>query len=109
MKNRLKGLTLLETVLYIGLFSIIILIVLNFMLSTQEATLRTQRKASLHQASQFVIQHITDTFNHTESVNTQESVLEEDNGKLVVVYSSENKVYEIQNSRLLFNGTYITT
>lgn len=108
MKNRLKGITLVETVLYIGLFSSIIIIVLNFMLSTQEATQRTNIRSHLSTASQFVSQHINYSFNKTISVNKDTSIFNNDQGLLDLQFTDGNKQYTISDSRIYFDGIPIT-
>ncbi len=108
MKNRLKGITLVETVLYIGLFSSIIIIVLNFMLSTQEATQRTNIKSHLSTASEFVSQHINYSFNKTISVNENTSIFNNDQGVLDLHLIDGDKQYTLSNSRIYFDGTPIT-
>ncbi|MBI2356802.1 hypothetical protein HYV12_02000 [Candidatus Dojkabacteria bacterium] len=108
MKNKLKGITLLETLVYLSLFSVIILMILNFMLATQESTLRTERKRIVHQASEFVIQHLTDSFHKAQSIDSINSVFENSNGKLQIRYETTTGVYEIVNNRLQYNGVPIT-
>ncbi|HCC67925.1 TPA: hypothetical protein DEP90_01770 [Patescibacteria group bacterium] len=109
MKNRLKGITLMETVLYIGLFSVITLIILNFMLSLQETTLRTKRKSDLHQASEFMIRHLDYSFTKALSINELNSVFENSNGVLELMFESGNKQYYLTDSKFYFNGTSLTT
>ena len=72
MKNKkLKGVTLVETLLYIGLSSIILFVVLSFMLSTQEASSRTSAKTKTHQASQFILEHLHETFRQVKALIKQ--------------------------------------
>lgn len=108
MKNRLKGITLIETMLYIGLFSVIIIIVLNFMLSTQEATQKTQSRSDVHRVAEFVSQHINHSFNKTLSVNPLTSIFDSSQGVLDLQFTEGSKQYTISNSRLYFDGIPIT-
>ena len=108
MKNRLKGVTLIETMLYIGLFSIIMVIILNFMLSTQEATNRNNEKTNLNRTSVFLSQHISDSFSKTISINQDTSVFDSDQGVLTLNFSSEGKQYTFIDSRIYFNNIPIT-
>ncbi len=109
MKNKLKGLTLLETVLYIGLFSAVLLIFVTFMLNTQEATTRTQNKTSLHKTTSFIAQHINYTFESTDSIDGDSSIFETDIGKLDIIVDEAPKVYELQNSQLFYDGVLISS
>jgi len=94
--------------LYIGLFSVIIIIVLNFMLSTQEASTRNIRKAQLNQSSEFVTQHINYSFNKALSINETNSVLGDSQGILELEFVGINKQYTISNNTLYFDGVEIT-
>lgn len=109
MKNRkLKGLTLMETVLYVGLTASIMIIIVSFMLSTQESSQRTQSRVNIHQASSFAIQHIYYSMGKTLSINTEQSVFENDNGVLALNLDGGTKIYKLENSRVLYNSIPIT-
>ena len=108
MRNRLKGLTLIETMLYIGLFSIIILMVLNFMLSTQESTLKNNRRGHVYKSAEFIIQHINYSFNKAQIVNDTNSVFGTEIGTLELQFADASKRYTVSNATLFFDGTPIT-
>lgn len=108
MRNRLKGVTLIETILYIGLFSVIIIIVLNFMLSTQEATQRTDIRSSLNRTSGFVSQHINYSFNKAISIDQNTSIFDNSQGLLALEFTEGNKQYTLSDSRIHFDGVPIT-
>lgn len=108
MKNRLKGVTLVETMLYLGLFTIIILIIMNFMLSTQESARRNDIESSLQICSSFVSQHLSSSFRSVKSIDKVNSIFNSEQGKLSIVFSTGNKEYSLSNSRIMFDGTPIT-
>lgn len=109
MKNRLKGVTLLETVIYIGLFSLVIVMVLSFMLSTTESTTRTMRRSILYQSMEFVIGHIDDTLSKSNLISTTNSVFDDTNGILEINISGEAKQYTLVDSRIYYDGVPITS
>ncbi len=80
MKNKLKGVTLLETVLYIGLFSIILFIVVNFMLTAQESSRRTNESERLHRTKHFISQHIDYSFQNSDEIDETNSIFDNDLG-----------------------------
>lgn len=106
--NRLKGVTLIETMLYIGLFSVIIIIVLNFMLATQEASMRNNRRGNLNQSSEFITQHINYSFDKALSINEINSTFNNDLGVLEFQFSDGYKQYSILNNTLYFDSIPIT-
>ena len=108
MKNKLKGFTLIETMLYIGLFSIILLMAVNFMLTTQQSSEKTEERSSLHQTSQFIIQHINYTFEKASSIDEDTSTFEDDQGKLTIMVDTLPKVYELLNQELYYDSIAIS-
>ena len=108
MKNRLKGLTLIETVLYIGLFSIILLMVISFMLMTQESASNTESTESLYDSSQFITQHINYTFENAQSVDDTNSLFNIDSGKLTLDIDTLTKTYEMQNQQIYYDGVPVS-
>ncbi|NLD25217.1 hypothetical protein GX656_01065 [Candidatus Dojkabacteria bacterium] len=106
--NKLKGLTLFETVLYIGLTASIMIIIVSFMLSAQESSQRTASRVLALQSSSFVIQHIQDTFSKTLSINTTNTIFNNDSGVLSVMLKDGEKIYRLENSRILYNSIPIT-
>lgn len=110
MKNKykLKGLTLMETVLYIGLFSIIMLVVINFMLSIQEANGRIQRRANIHQSSEFIEQHLNYSFAKTKSIDATKSIFDNNNGEIVLLLNDGEHTYSLTNEKIIYDSTPIT-
>ena len=98
----------METVLYIGLTASIMMIIVSFMLSAQESSQRTQSRVNVHQASSFAIQHIYYTMGKTLSINTEQSVFENDNGVLALNLEGGTKIYRLENSKVTYNTIPIT-
>ena len=108
MKNKLKGVTLVETMLYIGIFSIFIFTIINFMLSTQEATSNNNEKNKLNATTEYLSQHFSDSFEKELSVNEELSVFNTDNGVLLLTFLNGENQYTLSNSTIYFNGIAIT-
>ena len=108
MKNRLRGITLVESLVYIGLFTIVIIMILNFMLSTQEGTLRNIRKSTLHHSSTLIVQHFENSFDTVLSINEVNSVFDDNNGRLELFFEVGAKQYTLVNSRIYFDSVPIT-
>lgn len=108
MKNRLKGVTLIEMMLYIGLFSVIIILVMNFMLSTQEAIRRTNIRGQVYKSSEFVIQHLEGSFEHAASIDANNSLFDSGDGVLSISFADGTKQYTLVDSVLYFAGVPIT-
>jgi hypothetical protein len=108
MKSKLKGVTLIETMLYIGLFSIILLIVLSFMMSTQESTLRNNRRGTVYKTSEFVKQHLEYSFKNALLIDNTNSLFNDNSGVLLLGFADGNKQYTLSDSSILFDTIPIT-
>ena len=97
------GMTLIETVLYIALFAIIFMSVMNFAFSVtehnQEAEARTMIQRSIIQ----IQEHLTEKIDSATSIDTIASVFEVDNGVLSMTVSGSSAVYQISDGRLTYS------
>lgn len=107
-ENKLKGITLLETLVYITLFSMILFVIINFMLGTQETTKRTSQRNSIHQSTQFVKQHLDYSFQKVKDVKEDSSSFNNENGVLSLTFADGIKAYKLSNNRIYFNDIEIT-
>lgn len=107
-QNKLKGITLLETLVYITLFSMILFVIVNFMLGTQETTRRTSQRNSIHQSAQFVKQHLDHSFQKVKDIKEDGSSFNNDNGVLSLAFLDGVKTYRLSNNRIYFNDIEIT-
>lgn len=108
MKNRLSGMTLVEALVYIGLFSIIIVMVVNFMITTQQSSTRISRNGLLNQNISFVAKHMEDTFDKALGINPTGSLFENDSSILQIELASGPKSYTLSSGTLYFDGVEIT-
>lgn len=108
MKSKLKGITLIETILYVGVLSIILFIIFSFMLSTREATVRTEQRSDVYSTSEFITQHLDYIFTNVQDIDELKSVFENDNGILYVDTGTGEHYYKREEDRLVFDGTPIS-
>ena len=105
MKNRLKGTTLIETVLYVAILTAILFVMVNFVLTTTEATLRTERRADILSNAEFLTQHLDYTFSKVTGIDETKSLFNEDNGVLYINFGSQEHYYSLSNNKLTYDGT----
>lgn len=108
-KHKLQGVTLVETLLYIGIFTLIMITILNFTLSTQEANNMNNIKSEIHTTSEFLALHFSDSFEKTLSIDKDSSIFNSNQGQLDIIFSSGVNQYTFTNNKILFNNTPITT
>lgn len=104
MKNKLKGTTLIETILYIGILTSILFVVISFMLSTREATMRTERRSDVYSTSEFLTQHLDYVFSKATSINETRSAFNIDNGTLYINMVGGEHYYALSENTLTYNG-----
>lgn len=109
MKNRLKGTTLVETVLYIAILTTILFVIVSFTLSTSEATMRTERRAHVYSASEFITQHLDYIFSRATGINETKSSFNQDNGMLYINIGNEEHYYSLSSNKLVYDGTEMNT
>lgn len=105
MKNRLEGTTLIETILYIAILSAILFVMINFVLTTKEATLRTGRRADVLISSELLTQHLDYTFSKVTGIDETKSLFNNDNGILYINIGSQEHYYSLSNNKLTYDGT----
>lgn len=108
MKNNLKGITLIETIIYIGIFALFLPIVMNFMLSTQESTRRNNYNLQLSKSVEFISEHLDYSFEKVKSIKEEDCIFNEDRGVLVLNTTNETVSYTVSNSKIYYNTTPIT-
>lgn len=108
-KYKLQGITLVETLLYIGIFTLIMFTIMNFVLSTQESNRRNDIKTEIHKTSEFLSLHLSDSFEKTLSVNKDTSIFNSNQGQLDINFSSGINQYKVSNNKILFNNIPLTT
>lgn len=84
------------------------MMVLNFMFTTQESTLKTNRKGEIHKVSQFVLQHLDESFDMADNIDLANSTFGSEQGKLELFFGTESKQYTLTDSKLYFDGVDIT-
>lgn len=108
MKNRLYGMTLVETLIYIGLFAIIIVMVVNFMITTLQSSTRISRNGLLDQNMSFLANHMEDTFDRALEINSTGSIFENNNSVLNIQLPSGPQSYLLNEGTLFYNGARLT-
>ncbi len=108
MKNRLKGTTLIETVLYIAILTSILFVLVNFTLSTQEATIHTERRSQIYTNTEFITQHLDSTFSKISTIDEAQSSFDQDKGILYLNIQNEEHNYTLSQNKLLYDNTPIS-
>lgn len=102
MRNlRKKGFTILETLLYISLFSFIFVGIIEFTLVTGEFNKSAENIITIERSLMFVTSHINEKFNGASSVNGAASIFMNNNGILNIAKGGIDFRYSILNGRIV--------
>ncbi len=113
MRKKQKAITLVESVLYLALFGIFFVIVVQFAFTIGQQNTKSDLDNTLNRGIIFVNEHLNDDFINALSVNSGLSTFGSNSGVLRLnMPASKYAQYSISSSRLQFsdNGTtyYLT-
>jgi hypothetical protein len=105
-KEKFEGVTLVETLIYIGLFGIIFTLVMQFLLTISENTHTTQLRLEMSRYKTYSFQHLEKTFLDSELVDMANSTFGNDNGELTLIDTEGGGTlalkYEIVDDKVIF-------
>jgi len=110
--KKLKAISIVEVLVYFALFGIIFLAIISFMISVVDNNSIAEQRIDLQKSSIFVMNHLNNSFDLTNSINTDNSIFNNNNGKIVLNLTSGTVQYYVSNNVLHYveNGTdYILT
>lgn len=100
VKTKFKALTLVEVVVYLALFGILSLVIVQFFVRIYEYQKDLESKEELYKAMLFTNEHLSQSFEEYESVNGASSVFSSDNGILRLEDGADYLVYSVDNLHL---------
>jgi type II secretory pathway pseudopilin PulG len=102
-KTKLRALTLVEVVVYLALFGVLSLVIVQFFVRIYEYQKDLESKEDLYKALLFTNEHIAKSFEEYESVNAVSSIFSNDAGVLRLENSAEYIIYSTANLHLIAN------
>jgi len=105
MINKLKAITLTETVVYIAIFSIFMLTLMQFFISIQINQDKVYKELELEMNRIFVTNHFEEKIKNKFILDQQNSLIDEEIAE--IVFLSENKTlsYKIITGNLILDNT----
>jgi len=119
---KLKGITLVETLVYLALFGIIFTVMVEFSISIAQSNRSAELRQHLDRAKTFIIEHIDNSFLDTNSIDLNNSVFNNDQGKVrlnnlgyfeyylengVLKFNNTGTVYDITNTKVTVDRFYL--
>jgi len=102
-KKSFKAMSLIEVVVYLALFGVIFLLIIQFVIDTNKNNNFARHRNIIEKTSLFILRQLDLNVKPGIVLNEIESVFDSNQGKLV--FSKDSVVYQyyIQNDRLFFN------
>jgi hypothetical protein len=98
-----KGLTLVETMIYLALFALIFFVVMNFVMAVAENNRIATARGRIETSLIFLLEHLQENFDVVDSINGTGSVFENDAGVLQLTLSSTTMQYSLSNGRVMYD------
>lgn len=111
MRKRIKtfkALTLVEVVTYLAIFAFIFISIIEFVISVKQTNDTALDRSNIERALIFVMSHINDSFDQSNTIVVNESVFNSDNGILRLNSPTLILEYTLSNGQVRFrdNGVY---
>lgn len=101
-KSKVKAFTLVEVILYVGLFGFIFTTIISFFLVTDEFNKNDKYQIDVAKSALFVVEHLEETFNNAKSIDIANSTFDNNIGILTVVKDDNSTVrYSVSNNRII--------
>lgn len=111
MKSRTahsKGFSLIELILYMGLFSVFLVTLTQIFSSALELKLDSESTSTVQQDSRYILERLSYDINRADSITTPSSIGTQD-ASLAIVISGQTHTYALNNGNLQVTdptGTY---
>jgi len=106
-KDKIKkysAITLVETLVYIGVFGIIFVVIIQFLIMMSDNNRLTQQRLETSRSKLFLYEHLEKSFLDADTLSVQDTTFDNDSGVLTITDQSiaEELHYEIVNGSLIF-------
>lgn len=109
MTKKLKAITLVETLVYIAIFSMFMLVIMQFLISTQINQDKIYKELELEMNRIFLTNHLEDELRYNFNFDKNNSTLDENDSYAVFLNNQETLIYRIENGDfILEKGSDIT-
>lgn len=109
--DRYKGITLIELVLYLALFALIILVMVQFFVFVVNKNVNAQNRLELSKNMVFIYQHMESTNDNPFTIDEVNTVVDPTAGKLSIIQDGVSVTYQVIDGRLNYikNGNILLT
>lgn len=101
-RTTFRGITLVETMLYITIFGLIFLSIMYFFFSISDSNTKGEAIININKSEIFLNQHLNNTFSDTISIDTLASVFGDDQSSVTLNTTSGVVVYKILDNSIYY-------
>jgi hypothetical protein len=103
-KIKLKAITAVESVIYLALFGLIFIAVMEFVITVRGNSQVSLEKVNMEKVIIYINNHISDSFVNSTNIDDLNSVYENDNGKIRIIKATGYKEYSLVGDEFSFNN-----
>jgi len=105
--RKLKAITIVETLIYLVLFGVIFIAIIEFFITMRDNNKSAIEKVNLEKVTIFLTNHLSDSFKNSLSIDELNSDFEINSGNIRVIKTGKYIEYSLVNDVLTFsdNGT----
>lgn len=109
IKDKVSGITLTEVLVYLGVFAIVFLGIIQFLFYVGENNSEAEEKHELQKSIILIDEHLNNSFKASSTINEASSIFANDNGTIRLEEAATYIEYSIVNGRLNFNNNGVST
>jgi len=100
--KKLKAITLVESTIYLALFGIMFIAIMQFVITMRDNNRVAIEKVDLERVVIFLTNHISDTTKNATSIDETNSIFAQNDGKLIIIKDENTYEYKLENGSLIY-------
>jgi len=108
--GKLKAITMVESVIYLFLFGLIFITIIEFAITLRANNRTSLEKVNVEKVVIYLNEHISDSFKNTLSIDEANSLFASDSGWIRIIKNGGYKEYSLINGNFIYsdNGNIIS-
>lgn len=98
-----KAMTLVELVVYLALFGLIFLSIMQFVMATNQNNDTARGRNLMEKNTIFLLRHLEQSFSTVQSIDEVNSMFDVEQGKLILNTNQGNKEYQMSSGQLIYS------
>jgi len=101
--EKLKAITIVETLIYLFLFALIFILVMEFVITLRANNQISLEKVNLEKVIIYINNHLSDSFKNNIGIDENNSIFASDSGKIRILKTAGYKEYTQTNGIFTYN------